>query len=162
MKKIFYCMVITLLVVSVQAFAGDAVSVALKDGSVISGELISLQDGVYTVSSGSLGTVRIDESKIQAIRYGSQAISTEPIQPTGGARSGVEMQAIQNAIVSDGQIMSLILSMQNDPDVQEVLSDPDIMNAVLSGDLDTLKSNPKFMKLINHPTIRVIRNKVVK
>jgi len=162
MKNLFYCVIITLLVFSGQAFAGDAVSVALKDGSVITGELISLQDGVYTVSSGSLGTVRIDESKIRAIRYGSQTINTEPVQTTGGARSGAEMQAIQNAIVSDGQIMSLILSMQNDPGVQEVLSDPEIMNAVLSGDIDTLKSNPKFMKLINHPTIRKIRNKVVK
>jgi hypothetical protein len=157
MNKIFHYIVIALLFFSVQAFAGDAVSVALKDGSVISGELLSLQNGVYTVSSDSLGTVSIDETKIRAIRYGSQGGGTDPIQSTGG-----QTQAIQQAMVSDEQIMSLILSMQNDPDVQKILSDPEIMNAVLSGDANTLKSNPKFIKLMNHPTIRKIQNKVVK
>ena len=162
MKKLLVCMVITLLFFSVRALAGDAVGVALKDGSVISGELISLQDGVYTISSSSLGTVRIDESKIRAIRYGSSEMGTEPFPPTGENRSGAEMQAIERAIVSDEQIMTLILSMQNDPDVQKVLSDPEIMSAVLSGDVNALKAHPEFIKLMNHPTIREIQKKVVK
>ena len=54
----------------------------------------------------------------------------------------------------------MILSLQNDPDVQTILQDPEIMKAINSGDINALLSNPKFMKLLENPTIQDIRRKV--
>jgi hypothetical protein len=155
-------MVLMLWLCTVQAFAVDAVSVALKDGSVITGELVSLQNGVYTVSTDSLGTITIDESRIREIRYGYQASSRESGQTYEETPSGKQLQAIQRTLISDEQIMGLILSMQNDPEVQKILSDSEIMGAILSGDLNALQSNPKFLRLMDHPTVRKIQGKVEK
>ena len=40
----------------------------LNDGSVICGEINSYNGGIYTLKSNALGTVKIEESKIRAIR----------------------------------------------------------------------------------------------
>ncbi len=63
-------------------------------------------------------------------------------------------------MMSDEEIVNMILSLQNDPDIQGVLQDPEIMKAVNSGDINALLSNPKFMKLLENPTIQDIRKKV--
>jgi len=53
-------------------------------------------------------------------------------------------------------IMSSILTLQNDPDFKAVLSNPEIINAVNSGDINKLLLHPDFQKLINHPTVKDI------
>ena len=63
-------------------------------------------------------------------------------------------------MMSDKEVVEMILSLQNDPDVQRILQDPEIMKAVNSGDINALLSNPKFMKLLENPTIQDIRRKV--
>jgi hypothetical protein len=63
-------------------------------------------------------------------------------------------------MMSDKEVVEMILSLQNDPDVQKILQDPEIMKAVNAGDMDALLSNPKFMKLLENPTIHEIREKV--
>ena len=124
--------------------------IELKDGSVIYGEIISFRGGVFTLRSKGLGTVKIGESEIRAIR-------------SAGAREGGkqdQIQQLQQRMMSDEEVVQMILSLQNDPDVQKILQDPEIMKAVNSGDINALLSNPKFMKLIENPAIQDIRKKV--
>ena len=64
-------------------------------------------------------------------------------------------------MINDKEIMNAILSLLNDPDFQKILQDPVIMNAVNSGDIDTLISNPKFMKLLGNPKIQEIKREVI-
>jgi len=54
----------------------------------------------------------------------------------------------------------MIISLQNDPDIQELLQDQGIMEAVGSGDISTLMSNPKFRKRLENPHIQQIQRKV--
>ncbi|UCB49313.1 MAG: hypothetical protein JSW56_19790 [Deltaproteobacteria bacterium] len=131
------------------AHAGEIKEFELKDGSVIYGEIVSFSGGTFTLRSKSFGTVEIDESKIRAIR--SRV-------PVGG--KGDQIQQLQQRIMSDEEVVQMILSLQNDPDVQKILQDPEIMKAVNSGDINALLSNPKFMKLLENPTIQDIRKKV--
>lgn len=131
-------------------FAGELREIELKNGSVIYGEIISFSDGIFTLRSRTLGTVKIKESKIRAIRSKASV-----------GQTGDQIQALQQRMMSDKEIVDMILSLQDDPDVQRVLQDPEIMNAVNSGDTNALLSNPKFMKLLESPAIQDITKKVM-
>lgn len=63
----------------------------------------------------------------------------------------------ENPAPTQSFIMNMVLSLQNDPDFQEILKDPAIINAVNSGDTNTLISNPKFMKLLTNPKFQKIK-----
>ena len=72
-----------------------------------------------------------------------------------------DMQALQNTMMNDKEIMNLILTLQNNPDMKKILEDPDILNAVNSGDISALTANPRFMELMNNQIIKQIRQKVL-
>ena len=63
-------------------------------------------------------------------------------------------------MMSDEQIMTLIYSLQNDPDIQNILKDPDLLNALNAGDIDTLRSNPTFMNLLQNKKIQQIKKRM--
>ncbi|ABQ24855.1 hypothetical protein [Geotalea uraniireducens] len=71
-----------------------------------------------------------------------------------------QVQEIQGKLLNDEGIMALILSMQNDPEVQALLSDPAVVNAVAAGDVKALADNPRFMQLLNKPQVREIQKRV--
>lgn len=143
-------------------FAGEVREIELNDGSVICGEIVSFSNGVYTLKSGSLGTIQIDESEIRLIRFKSH--DTTKVDPVDSSTSptGKDIEALQKLMMGDERIMSKIVSLQNDPEFQEILEDPAILNAINSGDINTLLSNPKFMKLLNNPALREIERDIVK
>ncbi len=132
-----------------QAFAGEIKVFELNDGSVITGEVISTNNGTFTLKTESLGTIRIEASKIRAIR------TTE----TGGISEDT-VQALQEKMIGNKEVLAMILSLQNDPSFQAVFQDPDIMRAVGEGDIDALLSNPKFLKLLENPAIQDIEEKM--
>jgi hypothetical protein len=128
-----------------QAFAGETKTFDLLDGSIITGEIISYNDGTFTLKSETLGTIRIDEAKIRAIRSGKN-----------GGISGDEVLALQEKMMGNEEIIAMILSLQNDPEFQLILQDPEIMGAVRSGDINALLSNQNFLKLLENPMIQDI------
>jgi hypothetical protein len=149
MKRLIIGLLFPLVFFLGSARAGEIKEFELKDGSVIYGEIVSFSGGTFTVRSKSFGTVEIDESKIRAIR------SKVPV-----GRKRDQIQQLQQKMVSDEEVVQMILSLQNDPDVQNILKDPEIMKAVNAGDINALLSSPKFMKLLENPTIQDIRKKV--
>src|SRR5271169_2617239 len=130
--------------------AGEVRVIELTDGSIITGEVSSLNNGVYIIKSESLGTIKLEESKIRAIRSKSSDTNASPSQKTSG---------LQEKMLSDKEIMGLILSLQNDPDFKKALEDPVIMKAVNNGDISALTANPEFMKLLNNATVKEIQQK---
>ena len=79
-------------------------------------------------------------------------------QPQGDINA--QLQEIQGKLLNDEEIMALILSMQNDPEVQALLSDPAVMNAVAAGDVKALIDNPRFVQLLNKPQVREIQKRI--
>jgi hypothetical protein len=65
-------------------------------------------------------------------------------------------------MLSDQEVMGMIQSLKDDPQFTKILEDPEIMNAVQSGDAASLMANPKFLQLLNNPTVRDIQQKVAK
>jgi hypothetical protein len=63
-------------------------------------------------------------------------------------------------LLGNPEIMTMILSLQSNPAIQAILADPAVMRAVSAGDLNALLSHPKFLELLNDPTVREIVKKV--
>jgi hypothetical protein len=56
--------------------------------------------------------------------------------------------------------MQILTSLLADPEIQAVLTDPAVMQAVQANDLSTLMAHPKVMQLLNHPAIRDISKRL--
>ncbi len=129
-----------------QAFADETKTFELIDGSIITGEIISYNDGIFILESETLGTIRIEEAKILAIRSRKKSVGI----------SSNEVLSLQEKMMGNEEIFAMILSLQNDPEFQAILQDPEIMSAVSSGDINALLSNQNFMKLLENSTIQDI------
>lgn len=136
--------------------------IELIDGSQIAGEIVLYEHGVYTVESGSLGRLHIPDSDIRAIRSRGQVPSRQvhppAIGPAPPAAQG--LTRYESQIVGDPEILSMVMMLQNDPDVLAVLNDPSVMRAIAARDFNALQDNAKILKLENNPTIRQILNLV--
>ena len=158
-EKMRYIVSVILVFLALAAAAAPVVNAAetreieLTDGSVITGEVVSLSEGIYTVRSATLGTLRIEASKIRVIRLPGSA-------GPGDARG--QVKSLEDRMLGDSGIMNTIRALQNDPDIQKVLQDPEIMKAVQAGDFDALMSNPEFMKLLNKQPVQDIKNKLTR
>lgn len=129
-----------------QAFADETKTFELIDGSIITGEIISYNDGIFILESETLGTIRIEEAKILAIRSRKKSVGI----------SSNEVLSLQEKMMGNEEIFAMILSLQNDPEFQAILQDPEIMDAVSSGNISVLLSNQKFLKLLENSTIQNI------
>lgn len=149
---------------AVAVFCGSAsaANVVLKDGTVIHGEIESLQNGVYTVRTDSLGTVRVRQKQVRSIdESGGAAKSAPAASSTEGASSrGAELQSIRQGVRStlarDPQLMQLLLSLQNDPQMRAVLGDPGLMGEIAAGDYTALQNDPKMIALMHDSAVQAI------
>jgi len=133
------------------ATATETREIELTDGSVVTGEVVSLSGGVYTIRSATLGTLRIEASKIRVIR-------SKGAVPSGDDLGRVK--SLQNKMLGDGEIMDSVRALQDDPDFQKLLEDPEVMKAVQTGDIAALLKNPDFMKLLNKQAVQDINRRL--
>jgi hypothetical protein len=149
-----FCLLLTF---SLCGYSAENREIVLKDGSVLTGEILSFDGSKYKIKSHSLGTVVIDGEEIRTIRSTSK--SNSPDQQTTISQQGIS--TLQQQMLSNQDIMALINSLQNDPQVQAILADPQLMQAISSGDIQTLMNNPKFKEFMNNPAIKQITNQTL-
>jgi hypothetical protein len=156
--KTLFLMIVTLLLAS-HVFAGDAATIYLNDGSVLAGEIISINSGIYSIQTESMGLININKSKVSSINFGAPSDSAR----TGGNGNSAIMDqasALSKTIMADEEIMKMIMGLQNNPDFKAVLNDPDIMNAINTGNIAILLSNPKFLKIMNNSAVESINRQL--
>ena len=147
---------IALLLAASPALAEEIV---LNDGSRIQGEVMSMSNGAYQVNTPSLGVISIPRAKVRSISAGSSGdagSSGSSLNPSGNSM----LDSIQSSMVNNPGIMSNIMQLQHDPDMQAVLSDPEVMRAVQNLDFKTLSNHPKIKKLMQNSKVREISGKV--
>ena len=89
------------------------------------------------------------------------ASPAEPRQNAGDFGSvAPNVDTLKERMMKDEGIMTLIRAMQNDPEMQALLSDPAIIRAIQAGDTGTLINNPAFMKLLENPRVREIEKRM--
>jgi hypothetical protein len=73
-------------------------------------------------------------------------------QTTAGAQS--DSQSMGQSLLEDPVSRDKVLSLKDDPLVNDILQDEATMRAVQSGDLDALSHDPKIRALLRAPTVR--------
>ena len=136
--------------------AGEVSRIELRDGSIISGEVVGFADGRYLVQSPALGQVTIDQSQIRSLQPGALAGG----DPSGHGGYGAQIMDLQQQLIGDAQIMGMITTLQSDPQVQAALADPEFMQLVSSGNLGALQSNPRFKALMSSSRFRALQERM--
>ena len=137
--------------------AAAAPTIELKDGSRIEGEIQSIDKGVYTVLSPSIGTVHVAQSNIVRIVYtgdGSNAATSSGKSSGGDDALTGDIQQLQTRLAQDPAAMRSIMSLQSDPQIQAILSDPAIVKAIQEGDYMSLLGNAKIQALESNEHLR--------
>jgi hypothetical protein len=135
-----------------------AATVTLKDGTVIQGEVRSMQDGVYTIETNSVGTLHVRAEQIRSIDDNGKSAPPPRVgsSPSGASSGASALDAAKSLIAGDPKLLATVLELQSDPEMIAVLADPDVMKAIAAGDYAALMSNPKIIALMQNPKIRAI------
>ena|ERR1700674_661115 len=80
----------------------------------------------------------------------------------GAALSSVtpQVQDLQDKILNDQGIMAMVKLLQDDPDIQALLGDPKVQEAVQAGDIGALLQNPRFIRILNNPRVKEIEKRL--
>ena len=149
-----FCKMLLLVTIlaSAAVAAGPVRDIALTDGSVVSAEVISLDNGIYTLRSDTLGDMQIPAAKIESIATREQTSTASASEPSANAN----IESLREAFVQDPNTMVKIQMLQNDPLVMDILNDEATMRAINAGDLGTLMNDPKIKALMDHSTVQEI------
>src|SRR6266542_1264444 len=82
--------------------------------------------------------------------FASSGIAAEKESAGAPSVSQSQVQELQGRMLGDEGIMALIQGMQNDPEIQALLSDPKVLQALQAGDTAALLKDPRFMKLLDN------------
>ena len=132
--------------------------IELSDGSQISGVIVDYGNGTYTIQSEALGILELRDEQIRSIHSPSQmSEQTESLNLGSPDRATLsQLEHIQNRVLAEPGVLALVMSLQQDPEVIAILNDPQIMQAIMSGQITTLQNHPKFHQLEANPTIQEI------
>lgn len=159
MKRILSLSLFILLFWAGATTAAEKSKIELTDGSSITGEVIGMSGGTYRIKTDSMGEVNIPSSQIRAIlstTHGSRN-STLPshASPTPGPNSA-QIESIQKDMLADPKMIELIQALMSDPELQNALNDPSMMEKINRGDTSALENDPSFQKFMNHPKVKEI------
>ncbi len=76
------------------------------------------------------------------------------------AEEAARVQVLQERMLGDAEIMARIQELQNDPEMQALLGDQSVLDAVASGDISALTQNPRFMRIMENARVKDIRNRL--
>ena len=65
-----------------------------------------------------------------------------------------QVRMIQKRILEDPEMLSIILSLRNDPEMRKIVNDPDVAATLQTGDLSMLVNDPRFVKLLGKPQLK--------
>ena len=132
-------------------------TIELKDESRIAGEIKRIENGVYTIQSPSVGTVRVSQSNIVRIVYSSAAPKSASTSDKSSAHDDdltQNIQQVQKKLAQDPAAIQAIMSLESDPQIQAILNDPAIVKAIQDGDYMSLLSNTKIQALENNEQVK--------
>lgn len=165
MKKtlLTFFLTLTLLGLTTNALAQTAKIITLKDGSILKGKVLQLNNGIYTIETSNLGHVDIPESDVLSIT--APEASSLPAAQAGNTtmQAGqlqAQVQEIQGSILSDPGLMTELQSLLDDKEIQEMLSDPKLLNDVMSYDPEKIQQNPDVQNLMKNPKMLELMNKI--
>lgn len=151
---IIFCSI--LLALHAVAYCGQVNRILLFDGSIINGEIVAYENGIYVIRTANLGEIKVESAKvfrIDSISYpsvGTPATSATQSKITTQSR----IDSLRQELMSDPESAAIIMTLAADPEIQEMAKDPWIQDAVKSGDIQALMKNETFMDKVNNPSVQ--------
>lgn len=132
--------------------------ITLKDGSQVKGELVGINNGVYTIKTPLMGEITVNSDQVAGINaQGFQPAQAQSSgQPSAAADPvlGQKMQDMQNQLMSNPQMLAQIQQLAEDPEIVQIMSDPAFMQAVTAKDISAIQGNPRTQELMNNPKMQ--------
>ncbi|OGX38117.1 MAG: hypothetical protein A3G91_06355 [Omnitrophica WOR_2 bacterium RIFCSPLOWO2_12_FULL_50_9] len=147
-------LLIVLLTSASFAHAQPTQVIALKDGSTLQGKVLQLVDGVYTIETEALGKVHIRQADIFSVS------AQNPLPSPGDSGTKEQLVQMQNNLMADPDLMIEIQNLAEDKEVTDILSDPNLFNALLNHDVQQIEGNENFQKLLNNPKMKALAEKM--
>lgn len=147
---------------SAVATAAEPSRILLNDGTEIVGELVSLQNGSYTIHSKTLGTLKVSDAQVASISSmgANRSATVGAIDSAKSAMNAGQMQSIQQSLLGNADMVQQIMQLQSDPDMQAVLSDPEVLALIQRMDFQALATHPKILKLMSNRKVQSISGAV--
>lgn len=123
---------------------GGNSTIELDDGTVIQGEVIALDTNDCTIKTGSMGRITVNASKIRNISMYGKAAAAHTAAAVSGQDMAIMIERVKNMPATDPRMKQMEAAIIANPRFQELLNDPDIVNAARSGDYNALMSNKKL------------------
>ena len=168
MTKKIACFLLWLMTAAASVYGADLSDIILDDGSVVRGEVVSLQDGIYTLRSPSMGEFKLDAGRVIQIRryLPDQILPSVPAQAGQPSFSSQtlksQVESTQAELLNNPEAMQEAMLMASDPEFQKLMEDPEAVAALKSMDMETLLKNPKFMAIMQNPRMQGLATKLKK
>ena len=180
MKKIVAFLFVGLLTAQL-CFAAGSSRITLNDGTTIYGKVVGMSDGVYKIQTDTMGEINVNSDNVVEISIGNSSkkpniniidgsnnnkqsypsYSNNNNQKSYGSDSGnsyATQQQNANTMVQsmmmDENFMNNMMQLSTSSEMQSVLNDPEIMEAIQNGDYEFLMNNPKMNDLMNSSSIQ--------
>jgi len=158
--------------------AGVKQRIVLLDNSIIIGEIVEMKDGIYTVSTETVGEIKVaadkilEISKLDADRPGaarqnidiiddSRKPARKPAAPPRTMGGSDDLKAQQERANAQVQSMAMqedfldnMMDLSGSEDMMDVMSDPEVMEAISRNDYEFLMNNEKMKNLMESSEIR--------
>jgi hypothetical protein len=150
-SRIFILAAIVFLATGITGFAQENPEkvIKLRDGMIFRGKILSQDEETYKIESIILGVVSVKASDVVSV----EDVAAAPIPPA-------QIDAYQKKIINDPVVMDSVKALATDPEVVEMLSDPELKSAILRQDLNYLQNNEKFRKFSDNPSVKRIAGRI--
>lgn len=195
MKRHFLALLLVACLWPVVSSAAGLQRILLTDNTILIGKVLELKQGVYSIETETLGTVKINADKIseisvidrQAVDGGQSAgdsssnpspaiaiidgsrktassagdTSTADVVrqsvPSGSDDLSRQQQEVNSRVQSmamDGDFLDSMMNIGNSEAMNDIMQDPEIMDAISRNDYDFLMNNEKMKSLMDSQEIK--------
>lgn len=174
MKKLFSMLLISLL--SAQfCFAAGNNRITLNDGTTIYGKVVGMSDGVYTIRTDTMGDIKVNSDNVVEISSNTAPKNQSNISILEGNERGSknnnsrsnnsqndysaqqkDANARVQSMMMNEDFMDNLMQLNETSEMQSILNDPEVMEAIQNGDYDFLMNNSKMNDLMNSSGIQEI------
>ena len=74
----------------------------------------------------------------------------------------LQVQALQQDILADPQLLTNVLILQGNPAFQRILQDPELLARIKNGDYEALRNDPDLAALADDPLVEALARDLTK
>lgn len=129
-------------------------TITLKDGTVLKGHVVGMQDGKYHIETTHMGRVVIDETDLSHISASPAPASSGQADLISKMEMSSQVREAQQQFMTDPELKAGVMALAQDPEVQQLLQDPQLMQTLMSMDAEKIQNDPRVREMLENPKIQ--------